>query len=101
MPEQATLEEEAELLAALSVGEASITLLAAPDAVEARETLDRALASLAMANTAEAHEDFVRFAAEQNERRPAYGERGTDAAAQATLIADALRRHRPFFSREG
>ena len=100
MPEQATLEDEAELLAALSVGEASIALLAAPDAVEARDTLDRALACLAKANATEAHVDFVRFVAAQSEPRPAPSEPGTDAAAQATLIADALRRHGPFFSRE-
>ena len=101
MPEQATLEEEAELLAALSVGEACIGLLAASDALEVRATVDRALAWLAVGNAAQAHEDLVRFATAHSSRPSGLGERGTEAAAQATLIADALRRHGPFFSREG
>ena len=101
MPEQATLEEEAELLAALSVGENCIGLLAASDALEVRATVDRALAWLAVGNAAQAHEDLVRFATAHSAPPSGLGERGTDAAAQATLIADALRRHGPFFSREG
>jgi len=101
MPAQATLEEEAELLAALSVGDASIALHAAPGAAEARDTLDCAMASLAKANAAQAHQGFDRFAAAQSEWRPERNERGVDAASQATLIADALRRHGPFFAREG
>jgi len=100
MPAQATLEEEAELLAALSAGEASIALLADLGPVEARDTLARAMASLAKTNAAEAHEGFVRFAAAQSDWRPPRNERSVDAASQATLIADALRRHGPFFARE-
>ncbi len=101
MPAQATLEQEAQLLAALSVGQASIALLVAPRAAEARETLDRALSCLAKANTAEAHEAFVSFAAAHSDSQAAGGERSADAAAQATLIADALNRHARFFSRRG
>ena len=101
MPAQATLEEEAELLAALSVGEAFIALHAAQAPVEARDTLAFAMASLARANAAEAHEGFVQFAAAQIDWRPPRNGRSVDAASQATLIADALRRHGPFFTRDG
>jgi len=100
MPAQATLEEEAELLATLSVGEESIALLAVVDSVEARDTLHCALANLAKANAAEAHEGFVRFAAAHSEWRLPRKERGVDAASQAILIADALKRHGRFFARE-
>jgi len=100
MPAQATLEEEAELLAALSVGEASIALLAVVDSVAARDTLACALASLARANASEAHHSFVRFAAAQRAWCPPRNEGFVDAASQATLVADALRRHGSFFARE-
>ena len=99
LPDQATLEEEAELLAALSVGQACIALLRAPATCTARDALERAMACLAEANTAQALARFVRFAAAQSERQ-AVGERGADAAVQATLIADALKRHERFFSRK-
>jgi uncharacterized membrane protein YccC len=102
MPKEAALEEEAELLATLSVGQASIALRAAPAAtLTERETLDRALALLAETNVAAAHDGLVRFATAQGERQAAEGRRGFDAAAEATVIADALRRHGPFFAREG
>jgi uncharacterized membrane protein YccC len=102
MPKEATLEEEAALLAALSVGQASIALRAAPAAtLMERETLDRALALLAETNVAAAHDGLVRFALAQSERQAGEGRRGFDAAAEATVIADALRRHGPFFAREG
>jgi uncharacterized membrane protein YccC len=100
LPEQATLEEGAELLAALSVGQACIALLAAPASYAAHDTLERALASLAEANTAEAYERFIGFAAAQSGRHAVDGGQGTDAAVQATLIADALERHGRFFSRK-
>ncbi len=100
LPKQATLEEAAELLAALSVGQASIALLQVMPTSPARDTLNRALEYLAEANTAEAHGALVRFAAAQGNRPAADGERAVDAAAQATVIADALQRHGPFFSRE-
>ena len=98
MPKESTLEEEAELLAALSVGQASVALRATRWRSTERATLDRALACLAEAKVAEAHDGLVRFAAAQSERPAASGERGIDAAVQATLIAGALQRHGPFFS---
>jgi uncharacterized membrane protein YccC len=101
MPKGATLDEEAELLAALSVGQASIALRAARAAtLTERETLDRALALLAETKVAAAHDALVRFATAQSERQAAEGRRGFDAAAEATVIADALRGHGPFFARE-
>ena len=102
MPKGATLEEEAELLATLSVGQASIALSAASNAtLTERETLDRALALLAQTNVPAAHDGLVRFATAQSKRQVADGRRGFDAGAEATVIADALRRHEAFFSREG
>jgi len=98
MPKQATLEDEAELLAALSVGEACITLIATPPTSVARNTLDRALACLAHAQVVEAHDALARFAAAQVDRQPDRDTPGIDAAIQATLIADALQRHGRFFS---
>jgi hypothetical protein len=98
MPQQATLEEEAELLATLSVGEASIALLDAGSHRSPGDTLDRAFACLAEANVAEAHAALIRFAAQQPKAGPGEGERGMDAAVHATLISDALARHPPFFS---
>jgi len=100
MPRQATLEDEAELLAALSIGQASIALLQMMPTVPARDTLDRALMCLAEANTAEARDALVRFAAAQGNRHAGTGAPAIDAAAQATIIADALQRHARFFSRE-
>jgi uncharacterized membrane protein YccC len=102
MPKEATREDEAELLAALSVGQASIALRTAPAAtLTERETLERALALLAEKNVAAAHDGLVRFATAQSERPPAEGRRGFDIAAEATVIADALRRHPQFFARGG
>ena len=101
MPGQATLEEEAELLAALSVGQASIALLEVIPTSPVRGALDRALECLAAANPAEARHALVRFASAQSHRRTDDdGERAIDSAAQATVIADALQRHGRFFSRE-
>jgi uncharacterized membrane protein YccC len=101
MPSQTTLEEEAELLAALSVGQASIALLSAAPGSPKRDTLERALVCLADGNIAGAHDGLVRFAGIQSARQAQdAGQPGIDVAVQATLIADALRRHAPFFSRE-
>ena len=60
--------EEAQLLAALSVGQASISLLARARSPRRATRLARALACLAEANTAHAREDLVRFAAAQSDR---------------------------------
>ena len=98
MPKSATLEEQAELLAALSVGQAAITLLQLRPYLLNREALDRARAGLAKGHVVAAHESLTRFSAEQTQGTPVGGARGTSAAIQATLIADALLRHPRFFA---
>jgi uncharacterized membrane protein YccC len=100
MPQEATLEEEAELLVALSVGEASIALLEARPRHSPADMLDQAFACLAESNVAEAHAALLRFVAEHSkagvdDRQGLYAD---DAAVQGTLIADALARHPRFFS---
>lgn len=107
MPQQASLEQEAELLATLSVGEAAIALLAArcagtsPDTLGFAEVdlLDRAFASLAAGKVAEARAAFICLAASQREPLPSRGQPRVDIAVHATLIADALGRHELFFAR--
>ena len=107
MPQQASLEQQAELLATLSVGEASIALLAAqcagtsPDTagLAAVDLLECAFASLAAGKIAEARAAFIRLAASQSEPLPSRGQPRVDIAVHATLIADALARHEPFFAR--
>ena|ERR1700676_3479107 len=98
MPQQATREEEAHLLAALSVGEAAITLLQFRPYLSTGDTLDQAFAELAEGNVAAAQESLARFCAEQIQETHAEGGRGMSAAIQATLIADALVRHPRFFT---
>jgi fusaric acid resistance family protein len=98
MPEQATLEQEAELLAGLSVGEASIALLEARPHVTGGDALDHAFASLARANVVEAREWLARFCAHQSEGDTATAQRGMRAAVEAALIADALTQHADFFA---
>ena len=99
MPEQAGLEEVAELLATLSVGEAALALLAAHsnDATRLRKWLDCAFVPLAAGRVAASHDAFVRLAASPIEVPPA-GNCAVDVSVQATLIADALQRHGRFFS---
>ena len=99
MPKQATLEEEAELLAMLSVGQASIALLAAGPTFPEHDTLADALACLAEGTISAARDGLARFAGAQNGRHAVAGQPEIDAAVQATLIADAVQRHAAFFSR--
>jgi uncharacterized membrane protein YccC len=98
MPEQATLEQEAELLAGLSVGEATIGLLEVRLHLPGRDALDQAFECLAGANVAGAREWLARFCVQQAEAATAEPQRGMHAAVQATLIADALTRHARFFA---
>jgi uncharacterized membrane protein YccC len=98
MPEQATLEQEAQLLAGLSVGEASIALLEARPHLPRGDALDHAFACLAEANVAGTREWLARFCAQQSGGATAEAQRGMRAAVQATLIADALTRHARFFA---
>jgi len=98
MPYQASLEEQAELLATFSVGEAALALLTARPNSPARDVLDRALACLAEARIAEAHDLFVRFADSQDALPSRNDPKAIDSAVQATVIADALQRHQGFFA---
>ncbi|MFL6602916.1 MAG: FUSC family protein [Steroidobacteraceae bacterium] len=101
MPTQASLEETAQLLAALSVGEAAIALLGARRHVKASYALDQAFAELAAANIIAAREKLTRFSAQQSSHAEIEPQRAMQAAVQATLIADALNRHPQLFSRVG
>jgi uncharacterized membrane protein YccC len=98
MPQQATLDQEAQLLAGLSVGEASIALLEARPHLPGGDALDHAFACLAEANVAGTHDWLMRFCAEQPGGATAEAQHGMHAAVQATLIADALNRHAGFFA---
>jgi uncharacterized membrane protein YccC len=98
MPEQATLDQEAELLAGLSVGAASIALLEARPHLLGSDALDHAFACLAAANIAGTREWLARFCVQQPAGATAEAQRGMQAAVQATLIADALTRHASFFA---
>ena len=101
MPLQASLEERAQLLAALSVGEAAISLLGARRQASAGRALDQAFADLAEANIVAAREELTRFSAQQFAHAEVEPQREMQAAVQATLIADALDVHPHFFSQRG
>jgi uncharacterized membrane protein YccC len=98
MPEQATLDQEAQLLAGLSVGETSIALLQARPHLLGGDALDHAFGCLAGANVAGTREWLARFCAQQPEGVTAEAQRGMRAAVEATLMADALTRHADFFA---
>ena len=101
MPLQASLEESAQLLAALSVGEAAIAVLGIRRQASAGRALEQAFADLAEANIVAAREGLTRFSAQQFTHAEAEPQREMQAAVQATLIADALGVHPHFFSRKG
>jgi len=109
VPQQASLEQVAELLAILAVGEAALALLAARSngvgpgvpAFAGRELLDRAFACVAEGRITESRDALIRLAACQSEPQPAGAPRRIDVSVQATLIADALQRHQRFFARAG
>jgi uncharacterized membrane protein YccC len=98
LPPQATLEEVAQLVAALSAGEAMIELrnsgVDGPD----RVMLERALAHFAMADVVEAHDWFARFCEQQPVGAAMGSLSGLRARATAAVIASILRRHAGFFS---
>jgi uncharacterized membrane protein YccC len=98
MPMQASLEETAQLLAVLSVGEATIALLGARRDVSASCALDRAFAELAQAKVVAAREKLARFSALQPAQAEVDHQRAMQATVHVTLIADALDGHPRFFS---
>ena len=98
MPAQATLEQEAELLAGLSVGEASIALLEIRPQAPGGDALGQAFACLAGRDVSGTREWLARFCVQQPEGSTFEALRGIRAAVEATLIADALTRHGRFFA---
>ena len=98
MPKQANLEEEAELLATLSIGEAAIDLSAARRACREPELLDEAFAGLGNGRVAAARESLMQFSVRHSELAVSDGRGMMDPAVQAILIADALQRHERFFA---
>jgi uncharacterized membrane protein YccC len=99
MPKEASLEQEAQLLGVLSVGEAAIALLTDRSGGEEHPTLDHAFPCLAERKIPEARESLIRFATAQRPPSVTEGSRRTDAAVEATLIAEALQRHQGFFAK--
>jgi uncharacterized membrane protein YccC len=97
LPEQATLDQQAQLLAGLSVGEASLALLQVRPHLAQGEALDHAFARLAEANVDEALEWFSRFHAQQRDAASETPD-AMHACVYATLIGEALRRHREYFA---
>jgi len=98
MPAQATLEQEAELLAGLSVGEASIALLEIRPRVPGGDALGHALACLAVADVSGTRQWLARFCVQQPEGATPEAQRGIRAAVEAALICDALSHHGAFFA---
>jgi uncharacterized membrane protein YccC len=98
LPLLASLDDMARLLAALSVGEAVISLRGARATVAAPELLDAALASLAAADIGAATDQLTRFAAAQTPDASPPAEAAIRAHADAAVIREALNRHRAFFA---
>jgi len=99
MPKQASLEQGAELLATLSVGQSALTLFTVGSGCREPDLLERALACLANARIAEARLLFIRFADSQDALLSKNDPKAIDAAVQATVIADALQQHQSFFAK--
>jgi len=97
MPPEATLEQHARLIAALSIGDAVIYLRRPHKHLYDRRPLDTALAALAAGDVALARSELARF-----DRTLAASPNGatTDAMrcrVAAMVIADALERHADYF----
>ncbi len=98
LPAEASLEEAARLLAALSAGEAVITLRNGRARLADGEALDRALACLAAADLDGTWRALADFSTQQAET-PAHAEREPmRARAAAAVISEALTRHAAFFA---
>jgi hypothetical protein len=95
--DEATPEQLARLVAALSVGEAVIHLRNNRPRLAAREALDRALAALAALDTAAVRYWLSRFGVQQPNGEGREALTGMRGRAAATVISDALTRHSDFF----
>jgi uncharacterized membrane protein YccC len=98
MPLQATLEEIAQLLAALSVGGMMIHLRSARDSLAQPELLDRALECFARADLAGTQDWLSRFSTAQMSGESPAALPGMRACAAAATINEALDRHPDFFA---
>lgn len=98
LPPQATLEEVAQLIAALSAGEAVIKLRNSGVHGADRVMLERALAHFAAADVVSACDWFARFREQQSAGTAAGPLSGLHTRATAAVIALILRRHAEFFS---
>lgn len=98
MPPQATLEQNAELVAVFSVGEAVIDLRNTRPRVVGQRELDRALAALAAGDLGTTRHELLRFTGTQRVGAGREALAGMRARAAATAILDALARRAEFFS---
>jgi uncharacterized membrane protein YccC len=99
MPSHATLEDDARLLAALSVGEAAVLLLQLPLSTSERAALHEAFAEVGRGNVLAGREHLARFSQQHSHATETEAPRSMTAAIQARLIADALLQHPDFFGR--
>lgn len=100
LPPQATLEEAAQMVAVLSVGEAVIALHTSSPGLgaRAREDLDRGMACLAAGDFAGARTEFAGFSARKPDNGAAEAVGSMRARAAAAVIVEALTRHSRFFA---
>jgi uncharacterized membrane protein YccC len=97
MPDAATPLQLAQLLAALSTGEAVIDLRGARPHLAGQDLLDQALTSLAEPDSVAARYWLSRFNEAQNLGTPSEALAEMRGRSAATVIGDALARHGAFF----
>jgi hypothetical protein len=97
MPSQARLEDDAQLLAAISVGEAAIFILEQQLSIPERAAVHKAFAELDRGNAPAAREQLVHFCQQRSQVADVEASGPMGAAVQARLIADALLQHPQFF----
>lgn len=98
LPPQATLDEAAQMVAVLSVGEAVIDLHGSSPSLGVRGDLDRGMACLAAGDFAGARTEFADFSARPPDSDAAEGVGAMRARASAAVIVEALTRHSRFFA---
>jgi uncharacterized membrane protein YccC len=101
MPQQATFDDVARLLAALSIGEAVIYLRNARSGLPGRDALDRSLGRLAAGDWRGARRELDQFGAAQIEVADSTALARMRARAAASAIVEALDRHAPYFASAG
>jgi uncharacterized membrane protein YccC len=101
LPAQASLEDAARLVAALSAGEAVIHLREVRRQLAGKQFLDRALQCLAAADIAGTKRALALFSAEQADGPMQEALEGVRARGSAAVITEALARHPVFFASTG